>query len=272
MTRHILRILTAALALTGFYAMAQAPPARSTIDELLATLRSDRLDASDLWKLESQPTDSRTIPALKAAFQSRTEKGAKQRIAATLLRLGERAGPYFDFLAGYATEAIEDRTPSFIKYDSSGHSVRGQFSAAFENWCAQNAKDMRAVAAIQIHDYPEDLLMLAQADDPRARDLFRRGLESPNELVVAFSVQGLGRLQDIAALPLIAKALQDLPVDARNAVALQLPWFERPEADGLMERLLPDPKLRDYVTSQIRQQRLIEIKRVLSRTGSTTQK
>jgi hypothetical protein len=274
MTTYVLRILilTAGLTLTTLCAVAQPPQARPGIDDLLAKLPSGRLDESDLWNLESQPVDLRTIPALKATFQSSTEKRERQWIAGTLLRLGERAGPYFDFLAGYATEAIDDRTPSFIKYDSNGHSIRAEFSAAFENWCALNGKDPRAVATIQFLEYPKDVLVLAQVDDPRARDLFRRGLESPNVLVVAYSVQGLARLHDSAALSLVARVLERLPSEERYAVSRELPWFETPEAAALMERVMPDRRARDYERNMVQQQRLDELKRVLTRTGSAAHK
>ena len=78
------------------------------------------------------------------------------------------------------------------------------------------------------------------AQDSRAAELFREGLDSPNPLVVSLSVQGLGRLQDATAIPLIAKACERLPRSAIRGISMQLPWFSRPEADALMQRLTPD--------------------------------
>jgi hypothetical protein len=120
---------------------------------------------------------------------------------------------------GYAREAISDRTPFFASYDAAGHTIRGKFDPGFENWCALNDKDPKAVAAIQISSQPEDVLTLAAVNDARPRVLLRNGLESPNALIFAYSVQGLGRLQDWDAVALIEKASRRLPY-ACDAIAL----------------------------------------------------
>jgi hypothetical protein len=184
--------------------------AQDGLSELLARLASGPSDRSILYALERQPPDPRTMPALKSAFERGKTTEEKQWIAATLLRLGENSSVYFDYLAGLAKEAIEDRTPFFGKYDNTGHSIRGEFDPGFLNWCAQNGKDPKAVAGVQISVYLNDVAILAYAQDPRAVELLRLGLESTNVLVVAYSVEGLGRLHDLAALPLIAKAFDRL--------------------------------------------------------------
>ena len=191
-------------------------------------------------------------------------------LAVTLLRLGEKASRYFEFLAGYAREAIEDRSPFFAKYDSNGRAIRGEFSAEFENWCARNGKDPRAIAAIQLGGQPEDVLMLAKAQDQRALELFRRGLDSPNPGVLGYSVQGLARLQDINSIPLIAGAADRLPSSERLAIAMQLPWYSRPEAEPLVRRLVPDRGLRDSLNAQVQKQQFDELTRTLRRQGKTT--
>jgi hypothetical protein len=61
--------------------------------------------------------------------------------------------------------------------------------------------------SLQFGTYPQDLEALASAQDPRAREIFRKGLDSPQPLVVVLSVEGLGRLQDAAAIPLIRHCL-----------------------------------------------------------------
>ena len=274
MIRHLPRILslTIGMALTGLSTWPQTTPALSRIDELLAVLQNDRATLPGLGNLEDQPIDPRTLPALKVAFERRKEKEDRQRIAATLVRLGERTGPYFDFLIHYATVAIEDGAPFCLRYDTYGHSVRGELNAAFLNWCAQNGQDQQAIARRQLHDYPKDVLTLAEVDDLRSRDVLRRGLDSPNELVVAFSVQGLGRIHDCSAVPLIATSLKDRPIDAQNTVALQLPWFGTSDAQRIMERIISDRALREAVTGRIEQQRFTELKRALKRNSGTTQK
>jgi len=266
------RLTIAFVALSGLWPAAPDALGQDTLSELLSRLASEQFDESVLQAIEGHPPDPRITPALEAAFGRRVAKSEKQEIAVTLLRLGDKSAEYFDFLAKYAREAVEDRTPCFIYVDANGRAVKGRFSPAFENWCALNGKDPKSVAAVQIGVYPRDVLFLARSQDPRAADLLRKGLDSPNPTVVAFSVEGLGRLQDAAAIPLIAKAYENLPEDGRVAVAMELPWYSSPEAYRLMERLVPDPKYRDFLAAEVQRLRLAESKRVLSRTGGVPQR
>jgi hypothetical protein len=238
---------------------------QSELDALLPRLAEPVLDERVLSELESQPTNNRIIAALQTAFENRGARRERQWIAVTLLRLGQRSDQYFNFLASYARQAIEDRAPFYLKFDSEGRAVRGQFSAEFENWCVQNHKDAKEVAAAQMSVYLEDVMLLARAEDPRAIDLLRRGLDSPNPLIVAYSVQGLGRLQDIAAISLIAKACDRLRASDCGVVAMQLPWYARPEAYQLMERLVPNRSLRNHQIEDVEQTRLLELQRIEKR-------
>jgi hypothetical protein len=238
---------------------------------LVIRLHSERLDVTAIYALEAHRPDPRIIPALASAFDNRKSKRDRQKIAGTLLRLGERSEKYFDFLAHYAQSAVDDRAPSFAKYDSNGRPIKGQFSAEFENWCAQNGKDRRSVAALQVSEYPEDILALGEAEDSRSIPILRQGLDSPYPMVVALSVQGLGRLRDIAAIPLIASVAERFPEKSR-AIAIELPWYAWPEAEALRVRLVPDRKARDFDAADVEAVRSIERKRVLSRSGVRVEK
>ena len=138
--------------------------------------------------IERQPFDPQTVPALEAA--------------------------------------IGDRTPFFASYEALGKSVRGQFDPGFENWCAENGKDPGTIAeaaAAQFSTLPEDVRMLAAVNDSGSRELVRSGLESQNTMVFLYSVQGLGRLQDWDAMPVIEKAAGRLPAAEHLALAMPLP-------------------------------------------------
>ncbi len=238
------------------------------LDALLARLAGEHVTEGDVEELEGQPQNERTIPALRAAFSRQTEKEKKQWIAGSLIRLGDRSDLYFDYLAGYAKVAVEDRAPDFVKYDSAGRGLRGQFSAEFLEWCARNGKEPRALAALQFGVYPPDVLALAKAGDSRARELFRRGLESPNPLVLGYCVQGLGRLHDEAALPVIGQAISRVPAGDRVVVSGQLPWFDTPAADRLFEQVTPEPRTREFWQKSVITMRQIESDRIGRRTGA----
>jgi len=253
------------------FCLAAVALGQDDVETLLVRLGTQPLDLHSLYALEAHPPDPRIIPALEQTFDSRNDKSEKQEIAVTLLRLGDRPAKLFEFLAGYARIAVEDRTPLFMDFDGNGRAIRGRFSAEFDNWCKLNAQDPKTIAARQIGEYPKDVLFLARSQDPRANAIFREGLESPYPNVVAYSVQGLGRLQDTTALPLVAKACERLR-GGQIAVAMELPWYGTREAEALMERLVPDRKGRDFLTRQVQQMRVIELKEALSRASAPNQK
>jgi hypothetical protein len=253
------------IALLGAAASAAA---QDELGSLLARLSEGPADRSILYAIEGQRPDPRTLPALEAAFEKGATKEEKQLIAATLLRLGEGAQTYFGYLAGYAASAVDDRTPMFIKYDSKGQSISGYLDPAFEGWCAQNGKNPHEVARLLATVYPADVRILAYAQDLQAVALFKRGLESSNALVVAYSVQGLGRLNDSGSIPLIRKSCDRLPSGEKLAVAMQLPWFASSEAEQLMHDLAPDANMRDVLKRLVYQQQLLERNNALRRAGA----
>jgi hypothetical protein len=246
--------------------------AQTDIDILVTRVSEGALDVGALWQLEAQPTDPRILPALRKAFDERAARRDRQELAATLSRLGEKDDRYFDCLAGYAKEAIEDRIPFFEKFDQEGRSISGQFSAEFENWCARNNKNPIEVAARQFQLYPEDVKILAEVEDSRAIELFRRGLDSNNPGVIAYSAQGLGRLHDLTALPLISKAANRIPAGERAVIASQLPWYSHPDAERLLEQLVPDSYRRDYLRRNVQILRVETLKRAQGRRGLAVQK
>ena len=74
---------------------------------------------------------------------------------------------------------------------------------------------------------------------------------SPYPLVVGYAVQGLGRLGDTSAIPLIAKAAQAFPASDRSVIAMNLPWFTTSDAFGLMQQLVPDPSARHTMVQMV---------------------
>jgi len=241
--------------------------AQNKVDALLARLSEKPLNRAVLWQIEAQPDDPKTLPALRAAFEKREIKEERQWLAVTLLRLGDRSDIYLNFLARFVKEAIEDRSPLWERFDPQGRFVRGQFSAEFENWCALNNKDPKQVASLQFGTYPKDVMMLALAEDPRSIPLFKRGLESHFPGVVAYSVQGLGRLRVVDAIPSVSAAIDRMPSGERGAVAAQLPWYRGAEAERLLEHLEPSTDQRNYLRHMVQMQRDDELQRTQSRQG-----
>jgi hypothetical protein len=241
--------------------------AQDELVRLLDRLGAGPVDQATLNSLEGRPLDPKTIPALKAAFDRNDRKRDKQLIAVTLIRLGE-SNTYFDFLAHHAKQAIDDRSPSFLKYDPEGKVVKGQYAAAFENWCAQNGKSPKSMEEFQ-SDSAMDVLMLAWAQEPRAEELFIRGLNSLHEFVVAYSIEGLGRLQAASAIPKIAEVFGRFPASIAKGLGMQLAWFSDLRAYQLMQRVIPDERLRNSLREGIARQRKMEVERAVRRAGGS---
>jgi len=245
--------------------------AQGDLDGVLRRLSEEPLDGATLVQIESRPPDPRIIPALEAAFADKGAKEEKQKIASSLIRLGDRSGVYFEFLAAYVRLAIADRSPLFLEYDEHGRSIRGAISAEFENWCALNHKDQSEIIGRQLYGYPSDVLNLAQANDTRAVDLFQEALDSPYPGVIGFAVQGLGRLNAVSAIQRISDSVDRLHAGDRSVVASQLPWFAGGQAEQLLQRLVPIAAYRDRYRQDVQRQRDGELKRVLSRQGRAMQ-
>jgi hypothetical protein len=270
MTYTEFRRTAALLSLAGLWLSIHTVYGQDDLTKLLTRLKNESLDPSALLVIEGHPHDPEILPALRTAFDRYETKREKQWIALTLLRLGDKSNKYFDYLAAYARKAIEDPAPYFESAFANGPVV--QFSPAFENWCSEKHEDPKSVAAVQLAVYPLDVLYLARSQDPRAAKLLKTALDSSNPTVVAFAVQGLGRLQDFTAIPLIERASQRLPQQALVAIAMQLPWFGHLEADQLMERLMPDREQRDSNSARVRQFRTDEKNLIESRSGSAIQR
>lgn len=102
--------------------------------------------------------------------------------------------------------------------------------------------------------------------------MLRQGLSSPDLLILPWVVQGLGRLQDIAALRLIEQRLQGLSEEARIAPAAQLAWYPQPEAGRLMERFIPNQSIREHWRREALQLQEIERQITLRHQGRAPSK
>lgn len=243
--------------------------ADDAVGSLLARLYGGDRSPALFYSLEEQPPDPRTLPGLRAAFQRTKRQQDKELIAATLIRLGEKSDEYFNYLSALARDAIADAAPFFLKYDH-GSAVRGAFDEGFLNWCALNHKVPKDTAAAEFGSYPAIIRMLAYSEDKRASDTFEDGLQSSNPLIVTYSVEGLGRLHEIDALPLVEKALERAQPGDRSTIAAPLVWFGVPQAESLLARFVPDVKTRDFVRRPIDLMKNIENERLLRRRAQSS--
>lgn len=234
------------LVLLGTAAMIALAEQRPTDQQFKAGL-PERLrgpiDANFYVDVLSRPSDPAMLSALRAAFTSKASVPEREIVAAILLRLGDRSDIYFNYLAGPAKVAVEDRTPQARRNDAKIDDPI-EYTPEFTKWCEENHKDPKEILDLQYHVYPRVLQQLALAQDARSREIFRKGVESPLLFVLLASVEGLGRLHDTAALPSIIRAVSRDRENLALPVAMQLPWFRDPEAERWIDLLVPDPVLK----------------------------
>jgi hypothetical protein len=243
-----------------------------SLDELLDRLSAQPVKEAVLTAIERKRLDPRTKAALVTAFASASSKREKQSIAVTMAHLDVDTDGAVDYLMGPAREAIEDPAPSFIKYDSSGNSLRGQLAPAFENWCAVNHKDWRALVLSQLYEEPDDVLMLVRANSLRSLELLRKGLLSNNMIIVGYSAQGLARIHDTGSVAKVAEVVARLPQSSTDVVARQLPWYGTVDADALMAKLMPDLNIRTFYVRQVRSEQSFELAIITERAAASARR
>jgi hypothetical protein len=239
-----------------------------SLDKILSGLTGQPVSLETLHLLEEQRPDPRTKAALERAFDASSDMTTKARLAATLIRMGLDAGSHYVYLSDAANRIASDPAPFSLKHGPDGVAIRGEFDAGFLNWCALNGKDPKQVASDQFSVSFEVLRALAYAQDPRSRTVFQHALESSNPLVVAAAVEGLGRLGDQSALPLVKRAIDRLPSGDRQGIAMVLPWFGSTEASLLMQEQLPNAAARNVYVQGVNVVRAAELGRLQRRTAA----
>ncbi len=215
---------------------------REPVEKLIARLERDPTNLPVVQRLRVL-NDPAAVPALKKAFES-AEPGSKRAIAAALLSLGARSGPYFDFLAAPAREAARSDMPYPLPLDARDPSVPKQLNPDFLDWCNERGLEPNMMAQRATFDLPVLFLNLAFARDPRADEIFLQAIDSPNPLIVTNSVIGLALLSDRKAIEPIIRAIRLLPSASRPLPATGLLLFDEPVAQEFARQLIPDEAIR----------------------------
>jgi hypothetical protein len=189
-----------------------------------------------------QHQDKQTLVTLKGIFKHSQDKEEKQTIASKVLHLGERDEEYWSYLVQYAKAAIESPIPNPLAVDEKGKGIRGQLSAEFLTWCDKNKCVPGEAVAAAFYRLPADVLFLGTAKDPRACDLFVRGLQSENYMIIHASAMSLANLQDKRAIPLLIQTTRRVPGIGEGIAETALIYFDDPEAQAEVRRLIPDEK------------------------------
>jgi hypothetical protein len=201
--------------------------------------------------------DQAFLPALRKAFAQNEPKLTKQAIAVTVVMLGDSDPQYFDYLAGFALEAVRSSAPNIFLYDVHGNAVRGKMSYEFEEWCRVRAIDPKDEAGRQLSVYPSDLLEFAETQDQRAVAILWEGLQSQNPVLVAIAARGVAAMQDSPSIgKIIAASHRFSTKDGRHAFATALAIYNGEVAQREILQQIEDPALKDeYLAVRSRQRR-----------------
>jgi HEAT repeat protein len=195
-----------------------------------------------------------TIPAYRKLFTELTEKKLRQRLALSLLAVGEKDDVYFGELAKYAQAAIASAAPNAFEQTADGSDIKSHINPAFIRWCEGNHAQLPDCAKT-VAEYGVDVMMLAYAKDSRAIPMLRQALNTDNVAVVKSAVHGLAWLKDTDSIPLIAQQLRRFPPTLSALIASALADFDDPRVGPLLDRFITDQKWREELDESIRKRR-----------------
>ena len=135
------------------------------------------------------------VPSLKQQFLLTDDPILKAKIAAAVVRLGDKDDTYWNFLVKQATPALESDAPNFMGYDAQGKAV-AEPSPEFVAWA--DAHNLPHAGLLEESRYM--LLgmvgMLGWSRDPRGIPLLRKALLSPNYMIEIAGAMGLAETGD----------------------------------------------------------------------------
>jgi len=204
---------------------------KARVDGAVDKVTHGKFDLMDV-EIIAQAGERPAIPVLKEQFIKSQDPNTKMKIAAALVRLGEKDDSYWDYMAQQVTPVIESPDPRI--YDPEGKPVPEQLSPDYLKW----AKDHN-LPFDPVYQLPVTVLLFGETGDPRGVPLLRRGLLSHNYFIQAVAARGLAQAQDKDSIPLIIEACQRSPEEGVPIIAKSLLYFEDPRAEAAFDRYEP---------------------------------
>jgi HEAT repeat protein len=178
------------------------------------------------------------IPSLKQQFVHTDDPLLKAKIAAAIVRLGNKDDTYWDFLVKLATPALESDAPDFMGYDSQGKAVSGP-SPEFVAWADAHNLPHGGLLEQSRYLLPGTVGFLGWSRDPRAIPLLRQALLSRNHMIEIMAAMGLAEIGDKDSIPLIVDACRKAPADAAAIIAESLVYFDDTSAQSAVDQFIP---------------------------------
>jgi len=214
---------------------------RANVPDALAKVKSGEFGAIhvDLIVRAGVPE---AIPVLEEQFTQVQDPLLKAKIAAGLVRLGDKDDTYWNFLLGYAKPAVESDFPDFANNGSQGKAP-AEPSPEFEAWVKAHNLTPKEVG--EIVQLPVRLALLGWSEDPRALPFLRQALSSPNSMIQIMAATGLAEIGDKSSIPWIIDACRKSPANA-EAIAQALVYFDDSEAQRAVDEFIPKERAKLY--------------------------
>jgi hypothetical protein len=191
------------------------------------------------------------IPILKEQFDRAGDQVIKGKIAAALVRLGDKDQAYWNFLVEFAKPTLESDAPDYIGYDSQGRAVPGP-SPQFQTWARAHSLPAESGPEDSVRISSTGIVFLGWSGDPRAVPLLRKGLLSPNHMVEIFAALGLAEIGDKDSIPFIIEACRKAPAEPAAAMARALVYFDDNSAQSAVDEYIPKDLAKGYRDAKAR--------------------
>jgi hypothetical protein len=218
-----------------------APAAPSPAEQLataIARAKSGDIDVVDV-ELIAEAGAVQAIPSLEAQFARVTDIKTKTKIAAGLVRLGDKDNTYWNYVEEQAALAVNSDIPDAVFSESQGKWMGRALSPELQAWADAHHVDANTAGIDSRYDYPGKVLLLAETGDPRGIPLLRRALQARDYMIVTIAAKGLAQIQDKDSIALIIGACQRAPTGSNSAIAMSLIWFDDPRAQAAVDTYVP---------------------------------
>jgi hypothetical protein len=185
------------------------------------------------------------IPVLKQQFPKVSDPIIKAKIAAAIVRLGDKDDTYWDFLVMQVNPMVESDAPDFMSYDAQGKAA-SEPSPDFVAWA--DARNLPHAGLLDESKYlqPAMVDILGWSRDPRAIPLLRQALLSRNYMIEIAGAMGLAEIGDKDSIPLIIDACRKAPAEPASVIAEALIYFDDDSAQNAVDQFIPKDTAKIY--------------------------
>jgi HEAT repeat protein len=219
---------------------------RANVPDAIARVKSGDFFAMHV-DLIARADAIEAIPVLKEQFGRVQDSLLKDKIAAALVRLGDKDDSYWDFLVKDAKTALESDAPNFHGFDAEGKAFGGA-SPEFEAWLKNRGEsvDVGSAAEDSMYFLPGKVMNLGWSRDPRAIPYLHQGLSSANYMIEIAAANGLAEIGDENSIPLIINACRKAPKEVAEAMAESLIYFDNSTAQNAVDQYIPKDTAKLY--------------------------